>query len=347
MKRLLGLLLFTATAHAAPITPPAGWTLDATLAAPSAATRFAGATTKVAVFAYRAPAPGAVLYVNRAEAEVPAAERDRLATIELEEPRNALRRQGVNAKADQDSQRFDAAKKQLEAIVTWRDATIGVIELEEPRNALRRQGVNAKADQDSQRFDAAKKQLEASVTWRDATIGVIDSSRIVVAGDATKLVAVTAQCVLAADAPADTVKACDGALATLDTELPAEGRVALSIAASPEARAVTITATEIEAPPKRAHDVLDDGGKTALPPIVVSQPTTEPDRRPVYLGLGLVVLAAIFWWNRKRREKFEDDHPQEVPRDVPKATAKQKSRDEDADALHSAAEAGDDPENKQ
>ena len=301
MKRLLGLLLFTATAHAAPITPPAGWTLDATLAAPSAATRFAGATTKVAVFAYRAPAPGAVLYVNRAEAEVPAAERDRLATIELEEPRNALRRQGVNAKADQDSQRFDAAKK----------------------------------------------QLEASVTWRDATIGVIDSSRIVVAGDATKLVAVTAQCVLAADAPADTVKACDGALATLDTELPAEGRVALSIAASPEARAVTITATEIEAPPKRAHDVLDDGGKTALPPIVVSQPTTEPDRRPVYLGLGLVVLAAIFWWNRKRREKFEDDHPQEVPRDVPKATAKQKSRDEDADALHSAAEAGDDPENKQ
>jgi len=122
MKRLV-FLLVASSASAAPITPPAGWTLDPALAAPPAAQRFGGATTKVAVYAYRAPTPGAVLYVNRAEAEVAAAERDRVATLELEEPRNALRRQGANAKAEEDTQRFDAAAQQLEAAVTWRDAT--------------------------------------------------------------------------------------------------------------------------------------------------------------------------------------------------------------------------------
>jgi hypothetical protein len=279
-------------AHAAPITPPPGWTLDPSLAAQPTATRFGGAATKVSVYAYRAPAPGAVLYVNRAEAEVPQAERDRIATLELEEPRAALRRQGANAKAEQDAQRFDPTKK----------------------------------------------QLEAAVTWRDATASVIDSSRTVVAGDATKLVAVTGQCVLAGDAPAEVVKACEAALATLDAELPAETRVPLAIVA-------TVVA---EPPTMPSPATIDDGGKMTLPPIRVDPPAPTPDRRPVYLGMGLVVLAAIFWWNRKRREKFEQEHPQEVPDRVPRATATKakKSRDDDADDLHAAAEAGDDGDKK-
>ena len=278
MKRALLLVALVGTAHAAPITPPAGWTLDPSLAPPPAATRFGGAVTKVSVYAYRAPAPGAVLYVNRAEAEVAAAERDRLATTELEEPRNALRRQGANAKAEEDAQRFDAATN----------------------------------------------QLVATVTWRDATVGVIDSTRLVIAGDATKLVAVTGQCVLAADAPADAIKTCQAALATLDTEIPAATRVPMAIAAASEP------------PPKPRPDVLDDGGKMSLPAIRVEPTTPEPDRRPVYVGGGLVVFAAIFWWNRKRREKFEREHPREVPDRIPRATAKKK-RDEDADDLHAAA----------
>jgi hypothetical protein len=287
MKWLLAFAMTIGVAHAAPITPPPGWTADPTLAAPPAATRFGGAVTKVSVYAYRAPAPGAVLYVNRAEADVPAAERDRVATLELEEPRAALRRQGANAKAEQDAQRFDAAKKQLEADVRWRDA------------------------------------------------GVIDSSRTIVAGDATKLVAVTGQCVLAGDAPAEIVKACETALATLDAELPVEMRVPLAI-----------MATVADPPAMPPPATLDDGGKLSLPPIRVDAPAPPPDRRPVYLGMGLVVLAAIFWWNRKRREKFEQEHPQEVPDRVPRATAKKKSRDEDADDLHAAAEAGDDGDKK-
>lgn len=289
MKRVvLALVLAAGSAAAAPLVPPAGWTLDPALAPAPAATRFGGKITKVDVYAYRAPVPGAVLYANRAEAEVPAADRDRLATLELEEPRDALRRQGATAKAEQDAQRFDPATK----------------------------------------------QLEAAVTWRDPAAGIVDASRVVIAGDATRLVAVTGQCVLAADAPAEVATACEAALATLDPEVPAAARVPLAI-----------VRTEAEPPPKPAPDILDDGRSVSLPPIRVDQPAApQPDRRPIYLGAGLVVLAAVFWWNRKRREKFEREHPREEPRDVPRAAARQ--RDEDADDLHAAAEAGDDGESR-
>lgn len=280
MKTLFALVMMIGVAQAAPITPPPGWTLDESLAAPPGATRFGGAVTKVSVYAYRAPAPGAVLYVDRAEAEVSAADRDKLASLELDESRAAMRRQG-----------------------------------------------SVKIEQDTQRFDAAKQQLEAAVTWRDAT--VIDASRIVLAGDDKKLVAVSGQCVLAGDAPAETVEACEGALATLDPEVPASTRVPLSIVAA------------AEPPPASPQPTLDDGSKISLPPIRVDARAPEPDRRPVYLGAGLVVIAAIFWWNRKRREKFEQEHPPQVPNRVPRATAKRKNRDEDAEDLHAAAEAAD------
>lgn len=279
MKRLIAVLIAT-SAHAAPITPPAGWTLDPSLASPPSAQRFGGAETKVNVYAYRAPSPGAVLYVNRAEAEVASTDRDRLATAELEEPRSALRRAGAAAKAEQDSQQVVA--NQLEAVVRWRDAS------------------------------------------------VIDSTRVLVAGDDKKLVAVTAQCVLGVEAAA-LAKACEAALATLDTEVT--NRVALAIA-QPE-----------PVPPKSLPATITDGGKVGLPPIRLDPPAPETDRRPVYLGAGLIVLAAVFWWNRKKREQFESEHA-DVPDRVPRATAKAKARDEDADALHSAAESGDDRESK-
>ena len=273
MKRALIVLLVGGVAHAAPITPPAGWTLDTSLAPPPATTRFGGATTKVSVWAYRPSTPGAVLHVNRAEAELPAADRDRLASLELEEPRNALRRQA-----------------------------------------------GAKAEQDAQRYDAAKKQMEAQTMWRDTSL--VDASRVVIAADAKRTVAVTGQCVLAIDAAPELVKSCEAALATLDPEIPADQRVALSI-----------VATVPDAPKLPAPAVLDDPGKIAIPPIVMPQPEPKRDMRPVYLGAGLIVLAALAYWNRRRREKFEREP---VPR------RERRPRDEDADDLHAAAEAGDD-----
>lgn len=275
----LALLVLGGVAHAAPITPPAGWTPDPSLQSPPATARFGGATTKVSVWAYRASVPGAVLYVQRAEAELPSEERDRLASIELEEPRNTLRRQ-AGAKAERDEQRYDPAKKQLEAAVTWSDAML-----------------------------------------RDAT-------RVVIAADAKRTVAVTAQCVLAIDAPADVAKACESALPTLDPEVPPADRVALSI-----------VATVADPPKLPSPAVLDDGGPSKLPPIVVGPPPAAArDLRPVYLGAGLIAIAALAYWNRKRREKFESEHGP-----TPK---RRRSRDEDADDLHAAAEAGDDGDKK-
>ena len=277
---VLVLLVGGGVAQAAPITPPAGWTLDSSLAPPPSTTRFGGATTKVSVWAYRASTPGAVLHVNRAEAELAAADRDRLASLELEEPRNSLRRQA-----------------------------------------------GAKAEQDAQRYDAAKKQMEAQVSWRDASL--VDSTRLVIAADEKRTVVVTGQCVLAIDAAPELVKACEAALATLDPEIAPAERVAMSIVA---------TMPDTPKLPS-SPDVLDDGGRLAIPPIVVAQPKPERDMRPVYLGAGLMVLAALAYWNRKRREKFE-------PEREPIRRRERRPRDEDADDLHAAAEASDDEAKK-
>jgi hypothetical protein len=75
--------------------------------------------------------------------------------------------------------------------------------------------------------------------------------------------------------------------------------------------------------------VLSDGGKQTFDPIVIPATRGEPDRRPIYVGAGLVVLAAVFWWNRKRRERLERDYEDRV--------APAKRRDADADDLHAAA----------
>lgn len=61
-----------------------------------------------------------------------------------------------------------------------------------------------------------------------------------------------------------------------------------------------------------------DAGPRGTPPRTMSPARREPDRRPVYLGGGLVVMALVFWWNRHRRERFErdehDEHDEHEPR---------------------------------
>ena len=47
--------------------------------------------------------------------------------------------------------------------------------------------------------------------------------------------------------------------------------------------------------------------KIRVAPIIVPQ---EPrrDLRPVYVGAGLVLVAAGLWWNRKQRERLNEDN---------------------------------------
>lgn len=50
---------------------------------------------------------------------------------------------------------------------------------------------------------------------------------------------------------------------------------------------------------------LSEGRHIPLPPVVIPVTPARPDRRPVWVGAGIVVIAAILWWNRKRRAELE------------------------------------------
>lgn len=234
-------------AHAAPIAPPPGWIEDPQLAARGPGRD--GAT----LTAYRAPVPGAVLYLTRVERAAAPAVRDAIATAELDELAAAMRRQGASA-----------------------SSTGG-----------------------SQRAVARPAQLEADLAWRDAAAGLTDRSRIVVAASEHTVVAVTGQCVLAGQPAPALEAACTAALATLDPEIAATARVPLAISALPQ-----------PAEPTGARMMLGDGARDPLPPMPVAPPPrarAAEDRRPLYLGAGLVGLAALFYWNRRRRDRFADD----------------------------------------
>src|SRR6185436_14613991 len=118
------------------------------------------------------------------------------------------------------------------AAAEQRDA-IASAAVEEIFAAQRRQGAGAKTEAATRRADTAVRQLEAALTWRDASIGVVDSSRVVVAADAQRVVAVTGQCLLGAGAAPELARACEAALATLDPGIPAAARVPLALAAEP------------------------------------------------------------------------------------------------------------------
>jgi hypothetical protein len=73
------------------------------------------------------------------------------------------------------------------------------------------------------------------------------------------------------------------------------------------------------------HAQLRDGTRVVLPPMAIAQDKPPIDRRPIYIGAGLVVLAAVFYWNRRRRDRFDrEDAPETAP-------------DDDGDDLHAAA----------
>ncbi len=153
--------------------------------------------------------------------------------------------------------------------------------------------------QSGSRIDAATKQIEATLDWSDDDTKIITHARLVIAGDDTNMIAVTGECVVTqATAPAAR-DACVTALASLDPGIPLEERVALGLA--PEGS---------EPPPPALGSgtgtSMSDGSRTPMPPIVLpQQPRRVVDRRPVYVGAGIVVLAGLFWWNRRRREQLE------------------------------------------
>jgi hypothetical protein len=85
---------------------------------------------------------------------------------------------------------------------------------------------------------------------------------------------------------------------------------------------------------------LDSAPDIVFPPTVIPQPPREPDRRAVYIGAGLIALALMFWWNRRRRDRFDREErsaPGAARDDDELRGAAAPHDDEDADDLHAAA----------
>jgi hypothetical protein len=184
----------------------------------------------------------------------------------------------------------------------------------------------------SKRVDDAKKQIEATIGLRDRGAQLETLSVLVAAADAKHLVVVTGDCIARDDIDPKLLDACRMSLATIDPDVKPADRVTIALPTSE-----TPTPSDTPQTPATTNNGshMDDGSHVALPPVVVAE-QAQSDRRPIYIGAGLIVLAAVFWWNRKRREKFSREDGVDEP--APKAA---KSADDDSDDLHAAA-AGDD-----
>lgn len=211
-----------------------------------------------------------------------------------------------------------------------RAATAELLEID----ASMKRSPTAKSEADARAVDNG--QLVASRRWIDTSTGVVTDGRIVIAGDAQQLLAVMGECVLAGDAPADVVTACKAALASIDPGIPAAARVPLAI----HAPTVEGAAKPPPAPAGSASSgpsLVDSGERPSLPPMQIPQEQKEPDRRPIYVGIGLIFLAVVFYFNRKNREKLEREYEKRTG-DKPAPDAKPAKSDRDADDIHAAAD---------
>lgn len=212
-----------------------------------------------------------------------------------------------------------------------RAATAELLEID----ASMKRSSTARSEADARAVDNG--QLVASRRWIDTSTGVVTDGRIVIAGDAQQLIAVMGECVLAGDAPVEVVTACKTALASLDPGIPAAARVPLAI----HAPTVEGSAKPPPAPPegsaKSGPSLVDSGERPSLPPMQIPQEQKEPDRRPIYVGVGLIFLAVVFYFNRKNREKLEREYEKRTG-DKPAPEAKPAKSDRDADDIHAAAD---------
>lgn len=148
-----------------------------------------------------------------------------------------------------------------------------------------------------------QKLVRGDLTWTDKSAGTQTTAVILVVADDENIVAITGECVAQTGAvPA----ACIGALSTLDPGIALAKRQPIGLAA-PGTPLTSPAPTQ----PAMQQPSMTDGTHTPLPPMTV--PTEKPatDRRPVYVGLGIVLLAAAFWWNQRQRAKFEKDSDDE------------------------------------
>jgi hypothetical protein len=166
-------------------------------------------------------------------------------------------------------------------------------------------GSGIAVDSSSSRVDADQKLVRGDLQWTDKSAGTQTNSLIEVVADDENVVAITGECVVGA-VDVKIAAACRAALATLDPGIPLAKRQPIGLAAP--GTALTQPAPPAPSHSMGGHSTISDGTHTPLPPMP-GVPTEKPakDLRPVYVGLGIVLLAAAFWWNQRRRARFEKD----------------------------------------
>lgn len=179
-------------------------------------------------------------------------------------------------------------------------ARVAVDELHATSQRAALAGSGIREDAWQERVDAPNKQIEATLTWRDTGAATVTHARMLVVADPENIATITGECVAAEGADAKLVDACKAALATLYPGLAADKRVAIGLAP---------TGSQLTPVGGGPPATMSDGSHTPLPPITVRQEDRSTDRRPVYVGAGIVVLAGLFWWNRRRRARFEKESP--------------------------------------
>jgi hypothetical protein len=154
-----------------------------------------------------------------------------------------------------------------------------------------------------EKTDDAAKQVEATLAFHDTTNKITSTSRLLVVASADQLIAVSGECLARDDADAPALAACKTALGSLDPGVADRQPVALAPAGTP---------APIRDEPIHNGPTISEGPRQPLPPMVI-QPDVQPnvDRRPVFVGMGIVLLAAVFWWNMKRRARLEDEDQDE------------------------------------
>jgi hypothetical protein len=215
--------------------------------------------------------------------------------------------------------------------------------LDELRATTRRASLTGAAAEEQawqERIEPDARQVTAVLRWREPASHTVGNARIVVVSDGRRIAAVTGECLTGEGGDPGAARACTQQLASLDPGIAPDHRVAPAAAdaAAPTPGAPAAAAdppptmapapdSQREPPPR-----LSDGARVTLPPMVIPQDRPAPDRRPAYIGLGLIVLATLFWWNRRRRDRFLREDGIEPP-------SRRAARDADADAddLHAAA----------
>ena len=149
-------------------------------------------------------------------------------------------------------------------------------------------------------WDAGRMWVDVWLVYRDPSTKVDGRVRMVIAASKLQIVAVKAECLTTDDADRELANACVAALYSLDPSMPIQERIPIDLDAKPSASTSTSTSTSTSSMSPPPH--------VPLPPMAIPQEQPKTDLRPIVVGAGIIALAIVFWWNRKRRARYEAEN---------------------------------------